>query len=647
MPLDSLSNTSTSALLRRTRRARPRPLSIQSTSTTSALCCGSYYFSRPNCGPGPVVAAGRVHRQCLRPTGRRQPSSEYRRTSALYYSSFSPSSPGIERKKEGGKACHPTVQATLQAPLIIFVRAYKQLKRQRLSQQEKNRRGRVKDGGGTMRETYEVDNVDTPKTGRRLFGSLFSRNRKAAASRFPPPVAIMTGESRGLSQSVREMVEDWFHRERGDTDAYGVRHTRETSGMGATVPAVPVAGKIERMTGNVLSNDLYTHRASGTAPTRGDKTPTHRQSVEEWSKLTRIAIPRTPPPRPIEQDSSYSPMSHATDETSAVNDLSPNYENILGLSAPPPVATTLIDRRYPNVAALARANIPSANRGTRLSYTYSRSNLTEHISTQYNPTSRSRRATYRSSRDMVPLLNPPLSAAFGGFKGGLKTSKGKGKQVSRDSVESATPEHLSVPSHRRSWSGRSVLELDDPEHNTEGTPQPPPPLPPLPTDSNPQPTLLPKFATTPRLRTSAVGSPSHSLLPPALLIPPSTPDISRSNHPDVALSRAHSISKRSIASIPSTISSFNAVAAPVNPIHGLSPTPPRLASPPAAGSGELSGRSIGTLIADTSEVSNFTERELEMEMARIRDRAKRASDERRRRGREEQRRRGGGPSSSS
>ncbi|KAG0123295.1 hypothetical protein HOY82DRAFT_619377 [Tuber indicum] len=539
------------------------------------------------------------------------------------------------------------VLITFVGAVIIFVRAYKQLKRRRLSQQEKNKRGRVKDGGGTMRETDEVKDADTPKTGRRLFRNLFSRNRETAASRLPPPVAIMTGESRGLSQNVREMVEDWFHREREATNGYGIRPAREPPSMGmyegVTAPVVPVAGKIERMTGNVLSNDLYTHRASGTAPSRGDKIPTHRQSVEEWSKPTRIAIPRTPPPRPFEHDSSYSPMSHATDETSAVNDLSPNYENILGLSAPPPVATSLIDRRYPNVAALARANIPSANPSTRLSYTYSRSSHTEHISTQYNPNSRSRRAPYRSSRDMVPLLDPPLSAAFGGFKGGPKTSKGKGKQVSRDSVESATPEHPSIPSHRRSWSGRSVLELDDTEHNTESPPQPPPPLP---TDSSPEPTL-PKFATTPRLRTSAVGSPSHSLLPPALLMPPSTPDTSRSNHPDVALSRAHSISKRSIASIPSTISSFNAIAAPVNPIHGLSPTPPRLASPPVAGSDEVLGRSIGSLIAETTEVSNFTERELEMEMARIRDRAKRASDERRRKGREEHRRRGGGPSSSS
>jgi len=56
---------------------------------------------------------------------------------------------------------------------------------------------------------------------------------------------------------------------------------------------------------------------------------------------------------------------------------------------------------------------------------------------------------------------------------------------------------------------------------------------------------------------------------------------------------------------------------------------------------ERLGESIGTLIADTPEVSDFTERELEVEMARIRDRARKASDERRWRRREEERWRGG------
>ncbi|CUS14976.1 unnamed protein product, partial [Tuber aestivum] len=118
-------------------------------------------------------------------------------------------------------------------------------------------------------------------------------------------------------------------------------------------------------------------------------------------------------------------------------------------------ASTLIDRKYPHVAALARANIPSAKPSSRLSYTYSCSNLTEHIATQYNPTSRPRRASERSSRNITSLPDPPLSAAFGGFKEGPNTSKGKGKRASRDSAGIATPKHLSIPTHRRSWSGRS------------------------------------------------------------------------------------------------------------------------------------------------------------------------------------------------
>ncbi|RPA92702.1 hypothetical protein L873DRAFT_1708743 [Choiromyces venosus 120613-1] len=550
------------------------------------------------------------------------------------------------------------VLITFTGAVIIFARAYRQRKHRRLLQ-EKNRRGGLEAGGNIVGEIDEVENVNAPKTGRRFFRSPFSRKRETTLVRVPPPVAT-TRESKTLSQNVREIVEDGFQMERGSVNGrtegtvrvghgYGVRHARETPGTeiyeSAAVPAMPVVGKIERITGNALSNDLYTIRASGAASTKGDRTPSRRQSEPELGKRTGIAIPRTPPGS-LKLDTNFPPISPATDETSAVQDLSPNYENILALSPPPPMETTLIDTKYPNVAALARANTSSAKPSNRLSYTYCGSNLTEHIATQYNPASRSRRAPSRNSENMAPLPDTPLSAAFGGFTERRKPSKGKGKRVSRDSVESGTPnDQQPVPFHRRSWSGRSVLELDAPEDDAKKETSPPPPA--QPTDSTP-PSTLPEFATSARLRTSAVGSSPGPLPPPILPIPPSASDITRGNHLDAALSRTYSTSKASVASMPSTISSFNTATAPINPIHGLSPTPPRAAGPPATVSDEIL-RSISTVITDTTNVSNFTERELEVEMARIRDRARRASDERRGKRREEERRRrdgGGGPSSS-
>ena len=544
------------------------------------------------------------------------------------------------------------VLITFVGAVIIFVRAYKQRKHRRLSQQEKNRPSKMGAGGSIIRETDEGDNVNALKTGRRFFGSLFSRNRETGVSRFQPPVAIMTGESKMSSHNVREIVQGGSQRERGSVNwrtgdavrvgpGYHARYSRETPDMdiyeSMAVPVIPAVGKIERMTGNALSNDLYADRASGAVSPRENRTLTHSKSVPEWRKLSRIVIPGTPPPWSLRLDTNSSAISLATDETPVVQDLSPNYENLLGLSPPPRVATALIDRKYPNVAALARANIPSAKPSSLLSCTYSCGNPTVHIATQYDPTSRSRRTLSRSSSNMAPLPDPPRSAAFGSFTGRPRSSKSKGKQSLRDSAESTTPMDLPIPFHRGSWSGRSVLELDAPEDNTKKATLPP--LPPQPINSSPQSTV-PKFATTPRIRTPALGSPLDPLLPPTPSILFSTWGISHGNRSDAALPRPYSASRISMASIPSTISSFNAVTVPANPIHGLSPTPPR-SGPSAAALEERLGESIGTLIADTPEVSDFTERELEVEMARIRDRARKASDERRWRRREEERWRGG------
>ena len=542
------------------------------------------------------------------------------------------------------------VLITFVGAVIIFVRAYKKRKRRRLSQQEKHGPSKVRAGGSIARETVQEGNVNAPKAGRRFFGSLFSRNRETGVSRFQPPVSIVTGESKMVSHNVREIVEDESQRERGSVDGrtggevrlgsdYLPGHSRETLGMDVcesmAVPVFPIVGKIQRMTGNALSNDLYADRASGAVSTRGHKTPTHSSRVPEWRRLTRIVIPGTPPPWSLRLDTNSSAISLATDETPVVQDLSPNYENLLGLSPPPPVAATLIDRQYPNVAALARANIPSTKPSSLLSCTYTCGNPPEHIATQYAPTSGTRRAPSWSSSKMAPLPDPPRSAAFGTFTGRPKTLKGKGKQSSRGSMESATLTDPPTSFHRGSWSGRSVLELDVPENNAKKAA-----LPPQQTGSSPQLTV-PKFATTPRIRTPALGSPLDPLRPPTPSILFSARDTAHGSRSDTAFPRPYSASRMSMASIPSTISSFNAATAPVNPIHGLSPTPPRSSPPAAVPEERWGGENIGTLIGDTTEVPDFTERELEMEMARIRDRARKASDERRWKRREEERWRGG------
>jgi len=549
------------------------------------------------------------------------------------------------------------VLITFVGAVIILVRAYKKRKRRRLSQQEKNGPSRVRAGDSIAREADEEDDrVNAPKAGRRFFGSLFSRNRGTGVSKLQPPVAIMTRESKGLSHNVREIVEDESPREHGSVNGrsgdevgsdYNAGHSREILGMdmyeSMAVPVFPIIGKIQRMTGNALSNDLYADRASGAVSTRGHKTPTNSPSVLEWRKLTRIVIPGTPPPWSLRLDTNSSAISLDTDETPVMQDLSPNYENLLGLSPPPPVATALIDRQYPNVAALARSNIPLAKPSSLLSCTYSCGSPPEHIATQYAPTSSGpRRALSWSSNKMASLPDPPRSAAFGSFTGRPKTLKGKGKQSSRGSIESATPTDPPMPLPRGSWSGRSVLVLDDvPENNNNAKKTTLPPLPPQQIDSSPQLTV-PKFATTPRIRTPALGPPLDPLLPPTPSILFPARDSTHGSRSDAALPRPYSASRISMASIPSTISSFNAVTVPVNPIHGLSPTPPR-PGPPAAVPGERwGGGNIGTLIGgDATEVPDFTERELEMEMARIRDRARKASDERRWKRREEERWRGG------
>lgn len=97
--------------------------------------------------------------------------------------------------------------------------------------------------------------------------------------------------------------------------------------------------------------------------------------------------------------------------------------------------------------------------------------------------------------------------------------------------------------------------------------------------------------------------------------------------------RSFSDSKLSVVSVPSTISSVSTFVGR-NTIGGLSPTPARHSvwnTPDyedAIGSHRYSAGG-STVLTETSETSNMTETEIEMEMRKIRERARRASEERR------------------
>lgn len=107
--------------------------------------------------------------------------------------------------------------------------------------------------------------------------------------------------------------------------------------------------------------------------------------------------------------------------------------------------------------------------------------------------------------------------------------------------------------------------------------------------------------------------------------------------------RSFSDSKMSVVSVPSTISSVSTFVGR-NTIGGLSPTPARHSvwntpdyEDVISSHRYSAGGSI--VLTETSETSNMTEAEIEMEMRKIRERAKRASEERkgsRRRNEEDQ-----------
>lgn len=129
--------------------------------------------------------------------------------------------------------------------------------------------------------------------------------------------------------------------------------------------------------------------------------------------------------------------------------------------------------------------------------------------------------------------------------------------------------------------------------------------------------LPPKFATSPQPiladLSDVAGGPDDFILP-------------------MPMFRSCSNSKMSVVSVPSTISSVSTFVGR-NTIGGLSPTPARHSmwnTPDYEDTISNNRKSAGgsTVLTETSEISDMTEAELEMEMRKIKERARRASEER-------------------
>ncbi|RPB08526.1 hypothetical protein P167DRAFT_548889 [Morchella conica CCBAS932] len=582
------------------------------------------------------------------------------------------------------------VLITFIGAVIIFVRAYKKRRR--------NQAGTEKQDEEAANAAATAD-TKTGKHRRSGASSSFGGGSgERGGGRDAEDVISPVPRAAHSHQEARDIVEQGFRRSRrsGDGVERGV-----VFGQGYSVwngpgqqqqdeGAAPVIGKIERIMGNPLSNDFYTDRASGSGHSRNNSAA-KAAAKEKKRESKRHSYPvvntknaplRTSSARPttaLELDTNLSPVSPDETELSTARDFSPysGDNGIFKSLSPPPAAPAAIALRYPNVTALVRANIPgesaskrssfrsSHRTSSRFSYTqlHDGTNLSDHISSQYSRSKKEQKSPSPIHIEKVntpdPLPSPPAWAAFGGFDTS-RNSKSSSSQPSRISTLSSGTDKSAEQSvkshghgHRLSWNGRSVLDLDPapPPVPSKHSPTPPPIAPSSPTPSSPsrplrrkdrnipiEPTSPPKFATAPRVRTSAFGPSRQKNYPQLPPIPPDPEDVASGQlFLPTLMSRSGSNSKMSVLSVPSTISSLNTINTITRSTTGLSPTPARQYTPrntpePLAVAPDASSRkSIGasTILTETSETSNMTAAELELEMRKIRDRAKRASEERR------------------
>lgn len=509
--------------------------------------------------------------------------------------------------------------------MVIFVRSYKKKRRHSPDiEKQDSESGGWGDGGREGRGSIATNETK----GSRGF------DRLSDTIRSPPRVA-----DRRFKALSQESANKEFHggRNGGNDGAEVIGNAILES---SSSPVLPI-GKIERITGNALSNDFYSDRASGSSHSRGNSAnvaaePKHHNNHSLSAKDTAPVLSF----RPLIPGTNLSPISPVTN-TSAARGLSPHNEHTKYLSSPPTIVahnvTALEDASSSAASSERSSNVSSSKSSSRFSYTqlYLRTNLGKHISAQYNRLKEPRKSP-QGDAAFGERVQASLSPASGGFPVAQKPSR-----LTRLSSESGSTISSSEPagkghSQRLSWSGRSVLELDAPgpsKHNHISLSQTKTHILRRIDKNLPvEPASPPKFATSPKARTSR----RHTDYPPPPPIPADPSDVAGGPGDFILpmpMFRSFSNSKMSVVSVPSTISSVSTFVGR-NTIGGLSPTPARHSmwnTPDYEDMITSNRKSLGasTVLTETSETSNMTEIELEMEMRKIRDRAKRASEERR------------------
>lgn len=525
------------------------------------------------------------------------------------------------------------VLITFIGAVVIYVRSNKKKRRYSIDVEKQDLNTREWRVGDCERHGSTATNETMLSKG---FG------RPGGAIRFPPRAAER--RSTALSQGTREAAIQEFNKGRDG----GAREAGISILESSSTPAVPI-GKIERITGNALSNDFYNHRASGSSHSRGNSA-----NAAAMPRNHRYPSPSATPVlsfRPLVPDIDLSPISSTTSASTPRD--SPLYECAKYLSSPVStvIAHDMNASNSPNLSS-EPSERSSSTRSSRFSYTqlYLGSNLGKHISTQYNRLKEPRKSPQTPQDDAERSQASPRSSSSSDSPIVRKPSR-----LMRSSSEftgTISPVEPAGRGHsqRLSWSGRSVLELDSPgpskQYNFISSSQSKPHVlrridRNLPVECAPP----PKFATSPK----SCASRHHNDYPPPPPPPiPADPsdvegDLSDFTLPMPPMFRSFSDSKMSVVSVPSTISSVSTFVGR-NTIGGLSPTPARHSvwntpdyEDVISSHRYSAGGSI--VLTETSETSNMTEAEIEMEMRKIRERAKRASEERkgsRRRNEEDQ-----------
>jgi hypothetical protein len=498
----------------------------------------------------------------------------------------------------------------LAAVVFMLLRAYKRRKRHGpgLSRLD------TESGSGVWREgdwDNHVRNGRLTRDSRQLQGRMPSDRDDVV--RIPEPTVPRDSEP---SWNARDIVGEGFRREEDPVAAKRTVNVRRgyeidtAEERGHSVHAAEISlrvapsvhsqtssiGKIERMTGNKLSNDLYEDRPSGQGHPREG-----RDSVATTAPHQPRINTSIPPASMFDSYTVNADLSPASTIGSWAFGISSPVA-CTPLNPPPAPSPSQIAATYPNIAALARVNVTVSSKAApkrQSSFLAREPSIAEHIASQFSH-SRHKRLSNSSSAtrgsSSTRKLAPPLSAARGGFTG-LTRYDSKASQKSHTSSISTfrhgtleeeeepppRPILLSAPppprSRAPSWSGRSVLVLDD-----------------EPRKPNSRTTLSPPASGT--STGNFLGFMEHG--------------------GGEGIQRSTSISKASVSSVPSSISSFSTVYAGVP--GGLSPTP------------ALRRPRIPRTTDDTSPVSetasSMTEAELEANKHRVRERVRRGSQER-------------------